>query len=65
MRLVIPTTVSGWTEKTLKTIAASADERSASLMPKKPPVLWFISSVKASAGRRLTKYIRTVAWAVL
>ena len=56
----MPTTVSGWAERVEKTMAARALESRASLMPKKPSVLWYMSSWKARAGRRLTKKIRIV-----
>lgn len=58
--------VSGWQERILNTIAASADAKSASLTPKNPPVRRYISRVNAMAGRTLvhirTLYYRDYRW---
>ena len=53
MRPVTPTIVSGCAPRVLKTIAARAEEKRLSFIPKNPPVRRYISSVYAIAGSRL------------
>ena len=53
MSPVTPKIVRGCAARMLKTIAASADAKSASVMPKKPLVRQYMSEAKSIVGRTL------------